>query len=62
MKRTILAALVLLCAFGVSTATAQQTTGNITGRIIDAQGASVPGVTVTAKNNQTGFVRSEPSD
>ena len=34
---------------------AQQTTGNITGRIVDAQGAAVPGVTVTAKNTQTGF-------
>ena len=29
---------------------AQQTTGNITGRLVDDQGAAVPGVTVTAKN------------
>nr|MBA3297001.1 carboxypeptidase regulatory-like domain-containing protein [Acidobacteriota bacterium] len=62
MKRTILAALALLCAFGASTASAQQTTGNITGRIVDAQGAAVPGVTLTAKNSQTGFVRTEQSD
>ena len=29
---------------------AQQTTGNISGRLVDAQGSAVPGVTVTAKN------------
>ena len=27
----------------------------LAGRIVDAQGAAVPGVTVTAKNAQTGF-------
>src|SRR5687767_10901003 len=60
MKRITLA-LALLCAFAV-TANAQQTTGNITGRITDAQGAAVPGVTVTGKNEATGFVRTEVSD
>src|SRR5687767_748189 len=60
MKRITLA-LALLCAFAV-TANAQQTTGNITGRITDAQGAAVPGVTVTGKNDATGFVRTEVSD
>ena len=62
MKRITLAALALLCVFAASTANAQQTTGNITGRIIDAQGAAVPGVSVTAKNTSTGFVRTEVSD
>ena len=38
---------------------AQQTTGNITGRLVDAQGAAVPGVTVTAKNAETGLTRTE---
>ncbi|MBA2304012.1 MAG: TonB-dependent receptor [Acidobacteria bacterium] len=61
MKRIILAALVLACAMA-STAAAQQTTGTITGRIVDAQGSAVPGVTVTGKNTQTGFVRSDVSD
>ena len=41
---------------------AQQTTGNITGRITDDQGAAVPGVTVTGKNTETGFTRSDVSD
>ena len=52
----------LLCSFAVSTASAQQTTGNISGRITDAQGSAVPGVTVTAKTATTGFTRTEVSD
>src|SRR5262245_10491257 len=41
---------------------AQQTTGNISGRVIDQQDAAVPGVTVTAQNPATGFTRVEVSD
>jgi hypothetical protein len=41
---------------------AQGTNGTITGRVVDEQGAAVPGVTVTAKNPATGFTRSEVSD
>ncbi|MEX2662219.1 MAG: TonB-dependent receptor [Vicinamibacterales bacterium] len=61
MKRIILTALVLAGAFA-NNAAAQQTTGNISGRIVDAQGSAVPGVTVTARNTQTGFERSDVSD
>ena len=61
MKRIILAALVLACAFA-NNAAAQQTTGNISGRIVDAQGSAVPGVTVTGRNTQTGFTRTDVSD
>jgi outer membrane receptor protein involved in Fe transport len=60
MKRIILAVLVALCAVG--NAAAQQTTGNIQGRITDAQGSAVPGVTVTGRNTATGFTRTEVSD
>ena len=50
MKRMIYA-MIALCALALgSPAFAQQTTGNITGRIPDDQGAAVPGVTVTARN------------
>ena len=50
MKR-IIVAMIALCALAPGDArVAQQTTGNIPGRIVDAQGAAVPGVTVTAKN------------
>src|SRR5215204_3384072 len=62
MKRTICAALAL-CALVLSApAFAQQTTGNITGRITDDQNAAIPGVTVTGKNAETGFVRTGGTD
>jgi hypothetical protein len=41
-----------------SLASAQATTGEITGRVEDSAGAIVPGVTVTAENRDTGFLRS----
>src|SRR4051812_47451211 len=62
MKR-IIVAMIAICALSWSApAMAQQTTGNIQGRIVDAQKAAVPGVTVTAKNAATGFSRTEVSD
>ena len=53
---------VLALALGAQAAAAQQTTGNLTGRIVDDQGAAVPGVTVTGKNTETGFTRTDVSD
>src|SRR6187397_319858 len=41
---------------------AQGVSGTITGRVVDQQGAAIPGVTVTAKSTTTGFTRSEVSD
>jgi hypothetical protein len=62
MKK-IIVAMIALCACAVTIpAFAQQTTGSIQGRIVDAQKAAVPGVTVTAKNTETGFTRSEVTD
>src|SRR4051794_13388136 len=63
MKR-IMVALIAVCAIALagSPAAAQQTAGNIQGRIVDAQKAAVPGVTVTAKNASTGYTRSEVTD
>src|SRR3954464_1587916 len=52
----------LLIAAASATASAQQTTGNITGRVLDEQKAAVPGATITVKNAATGFTRSEVSD
>src|SRR3989441_2230134 len=60
MRRHVLGAAILLL-LGSAQAFAQ-TTGNITGRVLDQQGAAVPGVTVTAKSPSTGFTRSEVSD
>src|SRR5579884_3535001 len=53
---------VLLSLLSCASAFAQQTAGNSTGRVVDQQGAAVPGATVTAKNPQTGYTRSEVSD
>jgi hypothetical protein len=61
MKRHLFASALLLF-LGCASALAQQTTGNITGRVADQQGAAVPGVTVTAKSPTTGFSRTETSD
>jgi len=63
MKR-IIYSMIVLCTFGLAATpvVAQQTTGTVTGRIVDTQGAVVPGVTVTGKNAQTGFTRSDVTD
>jgi hypothetical protein len=63
MKK-IIAAAIALCAFTLAgtPAAAQQTSGNIQGRIVDAQKSAIPGVTVTAKNTETGLTRSEVTD
>ena len=58
--RLLLAALLVLVT--AASAFAQQTTGTIAGRVLDEQKAAVPGATVTAKNDSTGFTRSEVSD
>jgi hypothetical protein len=61
MIRTLFrAAIVLLLS--CASAYAQQTTGVISGRVIDQQGAAMPGVTVTAKSPTTGFTRTETTD
>src|SRR5436305_10265985 len=52
----------VLVLLGCAPAFAQQTTGSVTGRVIDQQGAAVPGATVTAKSPSTGFTRTETSD
>ena len=62
MKKIILAMIACVRAPWRRPASAQQTTGNIQGRIVDAQKAAVPGVTVTAKSAETGFIRTDVSD
>ncbi len=51
-----------LCAVLAAPAWGQQTAGNISGRVTDAQGAALPGVTVTATQAQTGLVRTVVTD
>ena len=58
----LLMALALLAFTSIAPAAAQQTSGNIGGRVLDPQGAAIPGVTVTARNPGTGFNRTDVSD
>src|SRR6187402_2767911 len=51
MKRALILALLVFCAAG--TAAAQTELGTITGTVKDAQGAVLPGVTVSAVNTAT---------
>jgi outer membrane receptor protein involved in Fe transport len=62
--KNFLTVVIAFCAVALSAspAAARQTTGNISGRIVDAQGAAVPGVTVSGKNTQTGFARTDVTD
>ncbi|MGH9928897.1 MAG: TonB-dependent receptor [Pyrinomonadaceae bacterium] len=57
------ALVVFILVFAVSAfAQSQATTGNIEGRVVDPNGAAVPGATVTATNQQTGFEKTATSD
>jgi hypothetical protein len=52
MRVRSFAALIALCVFATATAVFAQTTGRLIGQIADAQGAVLPGVTVTVTNAQ----------
>ncbi|MBI3448950.1 MAG: carboxypeptidase regulatory-like domain-containing protein, partial [Acidobacteria bacterium] len=57
-----LAALVLLFPLSWMPASAQITTGGITGKIVDEKGDPLPGVLVTARNRDTGIERAVTTD
>ena len=61
MRRLVFVALVLSAVLALPAA-AQQTSGIISGRIADSQGAYIPGATVTATNTATGLTRTVTSD
>jgi outer membrane receptor protein involved in Fe transport len=62
MYARISALLVALTVAITGLATAQERFGTLTGRVTDQQGASVPGVTVTVTNTQSGEVRTYVTD
>ena len=61
MRRHFIGA-VFVALLSCASALAQQTTGTVSGRIVDQQGAAMPGVSVTAKAPATGFTRTETTD
>jgi hypothetical protein len=64
MRNTLKCASLALALLFVATGAtwAQQTTGTITGRIIDQQDAALPGATVTARHTETGLSRTVVTD
>ncbi len=63
MKKVIVSMIALCTVWLLAVpAAAQQTTGAISGRIVDDQGAAVPGATVSVKSQETGFARTAASD
>ena len=52
----------LLLAGLTAFAQSQATTGNIEGRVVDTNGAAIPGVTVTATNQETGLAKTADTD
>jgi hypothetical protein len=62
MIKTMFPTATLLLCVAVSVAPAQTTFASITGRVIDASGAVIPKVTITARNTETNIVSSGESN
>ena len=62
MRRFFTAALLVALAFISPPAMAQTTNGVISGIVADAQGGVLPGVTVTARNVDTGATRNSTTE
>ena len=62
MRRSLSLLFVLVLLASSLFAQSQATTGNIEGRVVDPNGAAVPGVTVTATNQETALAKSAETD
>ena len=62
LRRVLSLCVLLALAATFALPQSQATSGNIEGRVLDPNGAAVPGVNVTATNQQTGFEKSATSD
>src|SRR5438445_13820909 len=62
MRRSLFLVFLFLLTVTSAFAQSQATTGVIEGTVADATGASLPGVTVTAKNTATNFEQTTVTD
>src|ERR1051326_8951078 len=62
MSRYLTGVLISLILLSGITVSAQSTTATIAGVVQDASGAVIPGVSITAKNVETGLTRTATSD
>src|SRR5258708_496116 len=62
MDKLLLLLLFVAACITSAFAQSQATTGNIEGRVVDPNGAVVPGVSITATNQDTGFAKTVTSD
>ncbi len=62
MRRLLFSLVASLFLIGTALGQSQSTTGNIEGRVVDPNGAAVPGIAVTVKNQDTGLAKSASSD
>src|SRR5436309_2617297 len=62
MSTKTLVALFATLLLGSAGLRAQESRGSITGRVLDASGAAIPGVTVKAVNAETGVVATAQSN
>ena len=62
MRPVLIVVLAALLPFSAAFAAPQQETATIIGAVVDAQRGALPGATVTARNADTGFVRTGISD
>ena len=60
-KSSILVALLAIVMFAVPAVTSAQTTGTLTGTVKDAQGAVIPGATVTLTSETRGTSQDQVS-
>ena len=62
MGRIGLACLLLLTATGLLAQATGTTTANLRGVVVDEAGSALPGASITATNQDTGYSREAPSD
>ena len=62
MRKLFVLLIIISTAILISFGQSQSTSGNIEGRIVDANGAVVPGIAVSATNQDTGFGKTVTTD